>query len=60
VADHWIDACLGRPMRDADRATVVDFLTAGGTASDRLSAASRERIGAMIALILCSPYFLWR
>ena len=60
VVDHWIGRVLGRPMLAADRAVLVDFLTLGGTDGDSLTAAMRDRIGTMIALILDSPYFLWR
>ena len=60
VLDHWIGRILGRPMLAADRATLVDFLTQGGTEGDSLTTAMRDRLGTTIALILDSPYFLWR
>lgn len=59
VADFWIDRLLHRPMLDADRAIVIDYLTQGGTEDDTISAGDR-RIGETIALILDSPYFQWR
>ena len=60
VLDYWLDRILGRPMLAADRATVLDFLTMGGTDGDSLTPALRERLPATLALILDSPYFLWR
>ncbi len=60
VVDYWIQRILGRPMLAADRATVVDFLTAGGSDGDSLSTAMRGRLPETLALILDSPYFLWR
>lgn len=60
VLDHWIGRVLGRPMLAADRASLVDYLTLGGTDGDSLTTAMRDRLGSTIALILDSPYFLWR
>ncbi|MEO8084791.1 MAG: DUF1800 domain-containing protein, partial [Ardenticatenales bacterium] len=55
VADYWIDRILHRPMLSADRAVLVDFVTAGGTEFDTLTAAQRARIREMVALVLDSP-----
>jgi len=60
VVDHWIDRILARPMLAADRAVLVDYLTAGGTDGETLGAERRPRIREMVALILDSPYGLWR
>jgi len=60
AADWWIDRLLHRPMLPADRATLVDFLTAGGSDGDRLSAQMRNRLPELIALVVDSPYFLWK
>lgn len=60
AVDWWIDRLLHRPMLPADRATLVDYLTQGGTDQDTLTAAMRARLPELIALVLDSPYFLWR
>ncbi len=60
VVDHWIDRLLARPMLAADRAVLVDYLTTGGTEFEALTPAQRPRIREMVALILDSPYGLWR
>ncbi len=60
VVDYWIDRILSRPMLAADRAVLVDYVTAGGTEFDTLSADQRARIRELVALILDSPYALWR
>ena len=52
VVDHWIGRILGRPMLAADRASLVDYLTLGGTDGDTLTTAMQGRIGSMIALLL--------
>jgi hypothetical protein len=59
IVDWWIDRVLHRPMLAADRATVIDFLTSGGT-EDSSVAANDTRIREAVALILDSPYFQWR
>jgi hypothetical protein len=58
--DFWIDRLLHRPMLDADREVLVDFLTEGGTDFDTLTAAQKARLPETVALILDSPYFQWR
>ncbi|MCE7939636.1 MAG: DUF1800 domain-containing protein, partial [Chloroflexi bacterium CFX6] len=60
AVDWWIDRLLHRPMLAADRATLVDYLTQGGTDQDGLTPAMRARLPELIALVLDSPYFLWR
>jgi uncharacterized protein (DUF1800 family) len=60
IVDYWIDRVLHRPMLDADRELLVDFLTAGGTEFDTLTTTQRRRLPETVALILDSPYFQWR
>jgi hypothetical protein len=60
VVDYWIDRLLHRAMLDADREILIDYLTAGGTEFDTLTAAQQRRIPETVALILDSPYFQWR
>jgi uncharacterized protein (DUF1800 family) len=60
AVDYWIDRIIHRPMLAADRATLVDYLTMGGTDAGQLTTAMRNRLPEVIALVLDSPYFLWR
>ncbi len=60
AVDFWIDRLIHRPMLPADRAALVDYLTAGGTDSATLTTTMRNRLPELIALVLDSPYFLWR
>ena len=60
VVDYWTERILHRPVLDADRQILIDYLTAGGTEFDTLTASQRERIPETVALILDSPYFQWR
>ena len=60
AVDYWIDRLLHRPMADADRALMVEFLTNGGSASAPLDRSPQSRLPSTIALILDSPYFQWR
>ncbi|MFQ5459243.1 MAG: DUF1800 family protein [Anaerolineae bacterium] len=59
VVDWWIDRLLHRPMLAADRGTLIDYLTKGGTETDPV-ASGEQRIKETVALILDSPYFQWR
>ncbi len=59
VVDWWIDRLLHRPMLAADRGTLIDYLTKGGTETDPV-ASGEQRIKETAALILDSPYFQWR
>lgn len=59
IVDWWIDRLLHRPMLTADRETVIDYLTLGGTEETAVQP-NDSRIGETVALILDSPYFQWR
>jgi uncharacterized protein (DUF1800 family) len=59
--DFWIDRLLHRPMATEDRNTVIHYLTEGKGESlpmDRIRLTAR--ITLTLALILDSPYFVWR
>jgi uncharacterized protein (DUF1800 family) len=58
--DYWIDRLLHRDMVAQDRSTVVSFMTNGGDDSTPIAGLSNDRRAATIALILDSPYFMWR
>jgi uncharacterized protein (DUF1800 family) len=57
IVDWWTARLLLRPVLDADRQLLVDYLSAGGGAGAS-PAAGREPY--LMALILDSPYFMWR
>jgi uncharacterized protein (DUF1800 family) len=64
LADFWINRILGRPMPDADRTEVVEFMAQGHNPDFDLPIDvddnTQDRLRAMVALIIMSPTFLWR
>jgi hypothetical protein len=64
LADFWIDRVFGHSVSDADRQELVDFMAQGHNAYFDLPLDSdpdtRERLQAMVGLIIMSPEFLWR
>lgn len=64
IADFWIYRLLGRPLDDASRQHIVDFMAAGRNPQMELPIEQnellRERVWGMVALILMSPQNLLR
>jgi hypothetical protein len=63
LADYWIDRSLLRPMDEASRQNVVDFMAQGSDPHTPLNIsnpAGADRVRSMVGLILLSPHFLWR
>jgi hypothetical protein len=57
--EFWRAEILQRPIVPEDRATLLDFLDPTGTG--RLTQEEiAERTGPLVALMIASPYFLWR
>ncbi len=64
LADFWIDRVLSRPMPPAERTEIVELMAQGYNPDLALpldtDEDTRERLRAMVGLILMSPAFLWR
>jgi len=63
LADFWIQRILGRSMSPQDRLEIVQFMAQGFNPNFDLDLAdgdTRDRLRAMVGLILMSPDFLWR
>jgi hypothetical protein len=63
IADYWIDRTLHRPIDAATQAEIIDFMADGGNPDDPLDLGSwavRERLRAMVGLVLTTPDFHWR
>ena len=63
LADYWIDRALHRPVDAATRAEIVDFMADGGDPDQPVNLGSwpvRDRLRAMVGLVLTSPDFHWR
>jgi hypothetical protein len=57
--EFWRSEVLQRPIVPEDRAILLDFLDPNG--AGQLSPEEiAERTGFTVALMLSSPYFLWR
>jgi hypothetical protein len=59
VVEFWRAQILQRPIVSEDRATLRAFLDpfGAGTVSDE---EIEQRVGLLVALLIDSPYFLWR
>ncbi|MEM7583215.1 MAG: DUF1800 domain-containing protein [Acidobacteriota bacterium] len=63
LADFWIQRILYRPMETADREEIVQFMAQGINPDFDLNlddSDTRDRLRAMVGLLLMSPDFLWR
>jgi len=63
LADFWIQRVLGRPMAEAARTEVIDFLAQGRNPDVPLHLSDDDvisRLYAMVALLAMAPQFLWR
>jgi len=59
--DFWVQRILGRPLPDAERAPIVEFMAQGRNADLALTAKDiQERLRFMVALIFMSPSFQLR
>ena len=64
LADFWINRILGYSMTPADRVQIVQFMAQGHNPDADLpldtDEDTRDRLRAMVGLILMSPTFQWR
>jgi len=64
IADFWINRILGYSMTTADRTQIVQFMAQGHNPDADLpldtDEDTRDRLRAMVGLILMSPTFQWR
>ncbi len=61
IVDYWSYVLLGRPLPDAERWPIVNFMAFGRSPSADLPEDQiEERLRYMIGLILVSPSFQWR
>jgi len=63
IADYWIDRALHRPLEAQTRQAFIDFMAAGIDPDQILNLNAwsvRDRLRAMVGLVLTSPDFHWR
>ena len=63
VVDYWIDRALHRPVEYQTRQQLIDFMADGGDPENNLNLdiwSIRDRLRAMVGLVLTSPDFHWR
>jgi len=64
LADFWIDRVLQRPMADADRQDIIEFMAQGFSPDLDLpldtNTSLQDRLRSMVGLILMTPNFLFR